>query len=63
MSTAAQPAATSEPRPLFTTIVVSTPVVLTVIATFILGRSSSEMTQAQYQRAVASQNQSKVANQ
>src|SRR4029077_16868601 len=43
--------------------VVSTPVLLTVVATFILGRSTSEMTQAQYQRSVAGQKQSKVGDQ
>ena len=47
----------------FETVVVSTPVLLTVIATFLVGQSSSEMTKAQYFRAVASQNQSKVADQ
>ena len=51
-----------EKRSLFETVVVSTPVLLTVVATFILGRSSAEMTQAQYQRAVAGQKQSKVAD-
>jgi hypothetical protein len=59
--------ATTTPEPakksLFETVLISTPVMLTVVATFILGRSSSEMTQAQYQRAVASQNQSKVGDQ
>lgn len=57
------PIAEPEKKSLFDTAVVSTPVILTVIATFILGRSSSEMTQAQYQRSVAGQNQSKVADQ
>jgi hypothetical protein len=56
------PAPEPEKKSLFGTIVVSTPVILTVIATFILGRSTSEMTQAQYQRAVAGQKQSKVAD-
>src|SRR5262249_12274980 len=58
----ATPAPAPEKKSVFETIVVSTPVLLTVIATFILGRSSSEMTQAQYQRAVAGQKQSKVAD-
>src|SRR5262245_61278743 len=52
-----------EKRSLFDSIIISTPVMLTVVATFILGRSSAEMTQAQYQRAVASQKQSKVGDQ
>lgn len=62
-STTPPDASAPEKKTLFGTIVVTTPVILTVIATFILGRSSSEMTQAQYQRAVAGQNQSKVADQ
>lgn len=53
----------AEKRSLFDTIITSTPVLLTVIATFILGQSSGEMTKAQYQRALASQNQSKVGDQ
>lgn len=56
------PAPAPEKKPLIETVIISTPVLLTVIATFILGRSSSEMTQAQYQRAVAGQKQSKVAD-
>lgn len=56
------PTPAPEKRSTFDSVVISTPVLLTVIATFILGRSSSEMTKAQYQRAVASQKQSKVAD-
>ena len=52
-----------EKKSWFDTVVVSTPVLLTIIATFLIGRSSAEMTQAQYYRAVASQNQSKVGDQ
>lgn len=59
----AAPEAAKEKKPIFETVVISTPVVLTVVATFILGRSSAEMTQAQYQRSLAGQNQSKVADQ
>ena len=62
-TTPAAPLPAAEKKSLFETVVISTPVMLTVIATFILGRSTSEMTQAQYQRAVAGQNQSKVADQ
>jgi hypothetical protein len=62
-STTPAPAPDPDKRSLFETVVLSTPVMLTVIATFILGRSSSEMTQAQYQRSVAGQNQSKVGDQ
>ncbi|MBI3822005.1 MAG: DUF4337 family protein [Planctomycetes bacterium] len=66
MASDTQPAATSasEPRKsVFEAIVTGTPVLLTVVATFMIGRSSGEMTQAQYYRAVASQNQSKVGDQ
>src|SRR5437016_7614873 len=41
----------------------STPVVLTVVATVLAGLSSSEMTLAQYHRALAAQNQSKAGDQ
>jgi hypothetical protein len=40
-----------------------TPVVLTVVATLLAGLSSSEMTYSQYYRSLASQYQSKVADQ
>jgi Domain of unknown function (DUF4337) len=57
-----------EPAPekkktLFDAVLTSTPVLLTVVATFMVGRSTAEMTQAQYYRAVAGQNQSKVGDQ
>lgn len=66
MDTPAQPAATPAPEEAqssFELIVTSTPVLLTVIATFMIRRSTGEMTNAQYFRAVASQNQSKVGDQ
>jgi hypothetical protein len=44
-------------------IVTTTPVVLTVVATLLAGLSSSEMTLAQYHRALAAQNQSKAGDQ
>src|SRR5712664_1952601 len=44
-------------------ILASTPVVLTVVATILAGLSSSEMTNAQYHRALAAQNQSKASDQ
>jgi hypothetical protein len=40
-----------------------TPVVMTVIATMLAGLSSSEMTRAQYERALAAQRQSKAGDQ
>jgi hypothetical protein len=44
-------------------VLTSTPVVLTVVATVLAGLSSSEMTLAQYHRALAAQNQSKAGDQ
>jgi hypothetical protein len=54
---------TPEKKSWFETVVTSTPVLLTVIATFMIGQSSGEMTRAQYYRSLASQNQSKVGDQ
>jgi hypothetical protein len=51
------------PQTLRDKIYTSTPVVLTVIATVLAGMSSSEMTRAQYFRAMAAQNQAKAADQ
>lgn len=64
----ATPALTPSPppekkKPLFESVVTYTPVLLTVIATCMVGQSSWEMTRAQYNRAMASQNQSKVGDQ
>src|SRR5262245_25376480 len=56
-------AAPETPKPLFEKVLTATPVLLTIVATFLVGQSSSEMTQAQYHRASASQNQSKVGDQ
>src|SRR6516165_10349180 len=44
-------------------ILTSTPVVLTVLATLLAGLSSSEMTRAQYHRSLAAQHQSKAGDQ
>jgi hypothetical protein len=64
MSLAPKPNAASEkPRRIWERIVALTPVVMTVVATLLAGLSSSEMNQAQYHRAVASQNQSKAGDQ
>src|SRR5438445_12608523 len=52
-----------ETRSWFGKVLTTTPVVLTIVATFLVSQSSSEMTQAQYHRATASQNQSKVGDQ
>src|SRR5262249_7661323 len=58
-----QPQTPPAQKSLFDKVLTATPVILTIVATFLVGQSSSEMTQAQYHRASASQNQSKVADQ
>src|SRR6266446_10700273 len=50
-------------KTLWSIVLSSTPVILTVVATVLAGLSSSEMTQAQYHRALAAQNQSKASDQ
>jgi Domain of unknown function (DUF4337) len=50
-------------KSLWENVVVSTPVVLTVLATVLVGLSSSEMSSSQYFRALAAQMQSKVSDQ
>jgi len=50
-------------KTLWTVVLSSTPVILTVVATILAGLSSSEMTQAQYHRSLAAQNQSKASDQ
>src|SRR5262245_2022920 len=54
---------TAKKKSLFETILTATPIILTVVATFMVGQSTGEMTRAQYYRALASQNQSKVGDQ
>ncbi len=44
-------------------VILMTPVVMTIFATLLAGMSSSEMTKAQYHRSLAGQNQSKVGDQ
>lgn len=44
-------------------VLTATPVIMTVIATMLAGLSSSEMTRAQYSRALAAQQQSKAGDQ
>jgi hypothetical protein len=68
MSTTANTTAAPAPEPeksktMWESILTSTPVVLTVVATLLAGLSSSEMTRAQYYRSLAAQNQSKVGDQ
>ena len=58
-----QPAEPEKPKSVWEKVIVSTPILLTIIATLFAGMSSSEMTRAQYFRAVAAQNQSKVSDQ
>jgi hypothetical protein len=50
-------------RTTWETIVITTPVILTVMATILAGLSSSEMSSAQYYRSLAAQMQSKVSDQ
>lgn len=52
-----------KPRTFWDSILTSTPVVLTVVATLLAGLSSSEMTRAQYHRSLAAQHQSKAGDQ
>ena len=44
-------------------ILTATPVIMTVVATMLAGLASSEMTRAQYDRALAAQQQSKAGDQ
>ncbi len=56
-------AAADQPRTFWDTIITTTPVIMTVLATILAGLSSSEMTRAQYDRAMAAQFQSKAGDQ
>ena len=58
-----KPADTAPGKSTWETIVVTTPVVLTVLGTLLAGLSSSEMTLAQYHRSLAAQSQSKAGDQ
>jgi hypothetical protein len=60
---APQPGEPEKPKTFWERIITTTPVVLTVVATILAGLSSSEMTRAQYYRALAAQQQSKVSDQ
>src|SRR5262249_17309203 len=51
------------PKSMWGKILAATPVVMTVIATMLAGLASSEMTKAQYSRAVGAQQQSKTGDQ
>src|SRR5438132_3930699 len=57
------PAGAKTPKSFVETIISTTPVLLTVLATVLAGLSSSEMTQAQYYRSLAAQYQSKAGDQ
>src|SRR5881397_2229616 len=63
MKTPKIPTGDDAPKTLWDKIITSTPVIMTVIATLLAGLSSSEMTQAQYHRSLAAQNQSKAGDQ
>jgi hypothetical protein len=51
------------PQNKFGKMLAATPVVMAVIATMLAGLASSEMTRAQYDRALAAQQQSKAGDQ
>jgi hypothetical protein len=51
------------PKGIWGTILTTTPIVLTVLATAFAGLSSSEMTQSMYYRSLAAQHQSKAGDQ
>ena len=51
------------PQSSFGKLLTATPVVMTVLATMLAGLASSEMTRAQYDRALAAQQQSKAGDQ
>src|ERR1700712_1529695 len=50
-------------KPIWDRVISMTPVVMTVVATILAGLSSSEMSIAQYHRALSAQNQSKAGDQ
>lgn len=56
-------AAADQPRGFWDTVITTTPVIMTVLATILAGLSSSEMTRAQYNRAMAAQFQAKAGDQ
>src|SRR5512133_3979117 len=51
------------PLTIWVKVLNATPIVMTVIATMLAGLASSEMTRAQYDRALAAQQQSKAGDQ
>jgi hypothetical protein len=51
------------PQTSFGRILTATPIIMTVLATMLAGLASSEMTRAQYDRALAAQQQSKAGDQ
>jgi Domain of unknown function (DUF4337) len=58
-----QTTADSSSGKMWTAVLAATPIALTVLATILAGLSNSEMTLAQYHRALAAQNQSKAGDQ
>jgi hypothetical protein len=57
------PSDPKKPKSLWDTIITSTPVVMTVLATILAGLSSSEMSQSQYHMARSAKEQSKAGDQ
>src|SRR5262249_13206834 len=62
-ASSAETAAPAKPPGLWGTILTTTPIVLTVLATAFAGLSSSEMTRSMYYRSLAAQHQSKAGDQ
>jgi methyl-accepting chemotaxis protein len=52
-----------KPKSFIETVITTTPVLMTIVATLLAGLSSSEMTQAQYYRSLSAQYQSKAGDQ
>ena len=57
------PTAAAEKKHLWDRVLTATPIILTVLATFLAGKSTSEMTKAMYYRSEAAQEEAKGANQ
>ncbi len=62
-ASAKQPEQAAPKKGLWTTILTTTPIVLTILATTFAGLSSSEMTQSMFYRSLAAQHQSKAGDQ
>lgn len=61
--TSGPPDPNAPPKTPFETVLTSTPVIMTIVATLLAGLSTGEMTRAQYHRSLAAQHQSKSGDQ